>query len=80
MAGALAPLLFEGRAFASLGTGTAPEQVHLQWGADPSTSVVVSWAAPTAEPSPTLIYGTSALMLSTTVVPVTKTYTDGISG
>ncbi len=80
LAGALAPLLFEGRAFASLGTGTAPEQVHLQWGADPSTSVVVSWAAPTAEPSPTLIYGTSALMLSTTVVPLTKTYTDGISG
>src|SRR5580704_5682727 len=80
LAGTLAPLLFEGRAFASLGTGTAPEQVHLQWGTNPATSVVISWAAPAAQPSPTLIYGTSALMLNATVVPLTKTYTDGISG
>ncbi|MGP8006397.1 MAG: fibronectin type III domain-containing protein, partial [Acidimicrobiales bacterium] len=49
-------------------------------GSRPGTSVVISWAAPTAEPSPTLIYGTSALMLNITVVPLTKTYTDGISG
>src|SRR5580658_7971411 len=24
--------------------GTAPEQVHLTWGSDPSTAVTVSWA------------------------------------
>jgi hypothetical protein len=80
LAGALSPLLLEGRAFASLGTGTAPEQVHLQWGASPDSSVVISWAAPTAQPAPTLIYGTSALALNSTVVPLVKTYTDGITG
>src|SRR5260370_21131497 len=29
----------------ALGNGT-PEQVHLTWGDDPATSVVVSWATP----------------------------------
>ncbi len=81
LAGALAPLIFEGQAFAAgLGSGTTPEQVHLQWGADPTTHVVISWAAPTAEPNPVLTYGTSPLLLNTTVVPTLKTYTDGISG
>ena len=80
LAGALAPFLFESRAYGALGTGTAPEQVHLQWGADPTSSVVISWASPTAEPSPIVNYGTSPLMLTSTSVPITKTYTDGISG
>jgi hypothetical protein len=80
LAGALAPLFYEGRAAAALGSGTTPEQVHLQWGNDPTTSMVVSWAAPTAEPNPSVHYGTSALMLSSTVTPTMKTYTDGISG
>jgi hypothetical protein len=37
---------------------TAPEQLHLAWGADPSTEVTVSWAAPgtVAQPAPTLAY------------------------
>ena len=33
------------RAAARAGDGT-PEQVHLTWGSDPATSVVVSWATP----------------------------------
>src|SRR6202020_619091 len=78
--GALAPVLFEGQAFAALGSGTVPEQVHLQWGADPTSSVVISWASPAAEPNPIVRYGTSSLVLSSTAVPVFKTYTDGISG
>jgi alkaline phosphatase D len=80
MAAVAAPLVFEQQAFASLGTGTAPEQVHLQWGADPTSTVVVSWAAPNPEPAPKLLWGTSALLLGTPVTPTVKTYTDGISG
>jgi alkaline phosphatase D len=38
-------------------TGTAPEQVHLTWGSDPTTQVTVSWASPglQAMPKPSLI-------------------------
>jgi alkaline phosphatase D len=80
LAGALAPLLFEGEAFGALGTGTTPEQVHLQWGTDPASSVVISWASPTQEPNPVVSYGTSALLLTSNAIPVMKTYTDGITG
>lgn len=79
-AAVVAPMVLERPAFAALGTGTAPEQVHLQWGADPSSSVVISWASPTVQPNPSLLWGSSALLLGTPVVPVSKTYTDGISG
>src|ERR1700744_1782481 len=39
-----------------LPTTTAPEQLLLTWGADPATSVTVSWFAPgtVAQPAPTL--------------------------
>jgi hypothetical protein len=39
-----------------LPTTTAPEQLHLTWGADPKTQVTVSWAAPgtVAQPAPAL--------------------------
>ena len=41
-----------------LPTTTAPEQLHLQWGADPARSVTVSWLAPgtVAQPAPKLAY------------------------
>jgi 3',5'-cyclic AMP phosphodiesterase CpdA len=41
-----------------LPTTTAPEQLHLQWGSDPATSVTVSWVAPgsVAQPAPKLAY------------------------
>ncbi|MGD0313246.1 MAG: metallophosphoesterase family protein [Acidimicrobiales bacterium] len=80
LAAAAAPLIFDGPAFASLGTGTAPEQVHLQWGADPSSSVVISWASPSPEPGASLLWGSSALLLSTPITPMAKQYTDGTSG
>jgi Purple acid Phosphatase, N-terminal domain/Calcineurin-like phosphoesterase len=46
-----------------LPTTTAPEQLHLQWGADPTRSVTVSWVAPgtTAQPAPRLAYSTSPI-------------------
>src|SRR6476660_9669416 len=46
-----------------LPTATAPEQLLLTWGADPATSVTVSWSAPgtVAQPAPTLAYSTSPI-------------------
>jgi Purple acid Phosphatase, N-terminal domain/Calcineurin-like phosphoesterase len=42
---------------------TEPEQLLLTWGADPATSVTVSWSAPgtVAQPAPTLAYSTSPI-------------------
>src|SRR5258708_27335538 len=46
-----------------LPTTTAPEQLLLTWGADPATSVTVSWSAPgtVAQPAPALAYSTSPI-------------------
>ena len=42
-----------------LGSGTAPEQVHLTWGQHPAHDVTVSWASPggASQPAPTLAIG-----------------------
>src|SRR3981081_119447 len=39
---------------------TGPEQLLLTWGADPATSVTVSWSSPgtVAQPAPKLAYST----------------------
>ena len=44
-------------------TGTAPEQLRLAWGADPTTEVTVSWSTPgaAAMPAPTLAYSRSPI-------------------
>ncbi|MGD0811665.1 MAG: fibronectin type III domain-containing protein, partial [Acidimicrobiales bacterium] len=62
----------------TLGTAPSytPEQIHLTWGADPSTQVTVSWASLSLQKSPAVTLdppgGTQAL---------TKlSYTDGLSG
>jgi hypothetical protein len=46
-----------------LPTTTAPEQLHLQWGAEPATEVTVSWVAPgtVAQPAPVLTYSTAPI-------------------
>jgi hypothetical protein len=56
LAAALAPVLTRGGALSRLAsagpapsptsTSGTPEQIHLTWGDDPTSSVVVSWAAP----------------------------------
>ena len=43
---AASPLARPSEARAAAADGT-PEQIHLTWGADPSRTVVVSWATPT---------------------------------
>jgi hypothetical protein len=63
----------------SLGTGTVPEQIHLTWGADPSSEATVSWASPSPQASPqvTLSPGIGG---QTVFDGVERTYTDGLSG
>ena len=61
------------RARAAGGDGT-PEQIHLTWGENPATSVVVSWASPGPETRPRVRIGQR-------VIPAEpRQYTDGISG
>src|SRR5262249_6799534 len=54
---AAGPVLWRRASAVDLGSGSAPEQVHLQWGADPSTTMVVSWASPLPAPNPLVRYG-----------------------
>jgi Purple acid Phosphatase, N-terminal domain/Calcineurin-like phosphoesterase len=55
------------------GDGT-PEQIHLTWGENPATSVVISWASPEPAARPRVRIGQR-------VIPAElRQYTDGISG
>jgi alkaline phosphatase D len=78
--------LREGYAFAagsggtsSLDSGTVPEQIHLTFGADPSTEVTVSWASPQPEVTPQVTIS-PAVGGQTVFNATTLTYTDGLSG
>ena len=62
-----------------LGSGTTPEQVHLTWGADPSTAMTVSWASPSPQASPEVTVS-PAVGGQTTFSAVGRSYTDGLSG
>ena len=56
-----------------------PEQVHLTWGDDPSSSVAVSWASPGPAISPRLLLDVDNGR--TRALPaVQRIYTDGING
>jgi Purple acid Phosphatase, N-terminal domain/Calcineurin-like phosphoesterase len=48
---------------AALPSTTAPEQLRLEWGADPATEMTVSWSAPgtVPMPAPVLAYSTSPI-------------------
>jgi hypothetical protein len=65
------------RASAS-GDGT-PEQIHLTWGADPATSVTVSWASP-GEATGARVRLTRGGGFGRTIPAIQRTYTDGING
>jgi hypothetical protein len=63
----------------SLGSGTVPEQIHLAWGADPSSAVTVSWISPSPETTPRVTL--SPAVAGQTVFPAEPlSYTDGLSG
>jgi hypothetical protein len=61
------------KARTAAGEGT-PEQVHLTWGEDPATSVVVSWASPGPATHPQVHIGQRVIAAEA------RPYTDGISG
>ncbi len=69
--------LLPGDANAAPGDGT-PEQIHLTWGEDPSSSVVVSWASPAQAVNPRVLLRRSSG--TDTIHAVQRTYTDGLNG
>jgi phosphodiesterase/alkaline phosphatase D-like protein len=56
-----------------------PEQIHLTWGADPASSVTVSWASPAEATRPRVLLRRGG-SFGRTVPAVQRTYTDGING
>ena len=61
------------------GPNGTPEQVHLTWGEDPTSSVVVSWASPGPAVRPRLLLNVDNGR-ARAVPAVQRTYTDGING
>jgi hypothetical protein len=56
------------------GSDGTPEQVHLTWGQDPATSVVVSWASPDQAARPRVHVGERIIHAEE------RPYTDGLNG
>jgi hypothetical protein len=52
-----------------------PEQIHLTWGADPTSSVTVSWASSGPAAAPRVLLDPDRI-----VPAVQRTYTDGLNG
>jgi hypothetical protein len=57
-----------------LAAGGTPEQIHLTWGENPATSVVVSWASPGPAARPRVGIGQRVIEAAP------RQYTDGLSG
>jgi Purple acid Phosphatase, N-terminal domain/Calcineurin-like phosphoesterase len=55
-----------------------PEQIHLTWGEDPSSTVTVSWASTAPAINPRVLYGATKAF-GTTVPGVQRIYTDGLN-
>jgi len=64
---------------ASAGADGTPEQIHLTWGADPASSVTVSWASPAAATRPRVLIRPDGGWHQT-VPALQRVYTDGING
>jgi hypothetical protein len=78
LAAAAAPLTTALPAAAATSDGT-PEQIHLTFGEDSATTVVVSWACPAAAINPRVLFGATA-ELGETAHGVQRIYTDGLNG
>jgi alkaline phosphatase D len=61
------------------GGGGTPEQIHLTWGADPASSVTVSWASP-GQATGARVQLRRGGGFGRTVRAIQRTYTDGING
>jgi hypothetical protein len=79
LAAATTPIaLLAGDAKPAPADGT-PEQIHLTWGDDPSSTIFVSWASAAQAVNPRVRIGHSPTAQHT-VHAVQRTYTDGLSG
>jgi len=58
----------------------APEQVHLQFGADASSQVTVSWAAPAAVARPRLLIGEPGALAGSRIEAQERVYADALTG
>jgi hypothetical protein len=76
-AAAVTPFAADRKAAADVPDGT-PEQIHLTWGEDPASSVVISWASAAQAINPRVLYGASTLRH--TAHAVQRIYTDGLNG
>jgi Purple acid Phosphatase, N-terminal domain/Calcineurin-like phosphoesterase len=80
---AAGPLTVLGAARPASASGGAsdgtPEQIHLTWGADPASSVTVSWASPGQANGARVLLSRGG-GFGRTVRAVQRTYTDGING
>ena len=56
-----------------------PEQIHLTWGEDPSSSVVISWASPAQAVNPRVIVKAQSAT-GLVIHAIQRSYTDGLSG
>jgi hypothetical protein len=63
-----------------VGGAPAPEQVHVQFGADAATQIVVSWAAPAAAVRPRLRAGRADSGLGLDVPAEERVYTEALTG
>jgi hypothetical protein len=76
---AASPLaLFAGDAKPAPADGT-PEQIHLTWGEDPTSTVFISWASAAQAINPRVLLELSATPQKT-IHAVQRTYTDGLNG
>ena len=78
LATAVAPFALARDATDAVADGT-PEQIHLTWGEDPTSTVHVSWASQAQAVHPRVHFGYSTARER--VLPaVQRTYTDGLNG
>jgi Calcineurin-like phosphoesterase/Purple acid Phosphatase, N-terminal domain len=76
---ATSPLaLFAADAMPASADGT-PEQIHLTWGEDPTSTVFVSWASPARAVNPRVVLRHAATA-EKIIHAVQRTYTDGLNG
>jgi hypothetical protein len=71
---AYAATAVSGSPSAAPGTDGTPEQIHLTWGQDPATTVVVSWASPDRAVRPRVHVGERIFRADE------RPYTDGLNG
>lgn len=84
LAAAAAPLPSFGAGAQAGGADGTPEQIHLTWGEDPSSMVVVSWASPAQSVNPRVQIrestGRESQHAERVIHAVQRSYTDGLNG